>query len=402
MSDEPASEYALARVLVRERHEPRGFVVAPLTLGTVRPEDVRAAARRRGLQVEGAQDAEVPGRAALAPAAYRSRPLVDEIDAARGISVAICTRDRPAELTRCLETLRKLDYPCFEVLVIDNAPRGPTTHEIVTRFAGNDARVRYVREDRPGLSNARNRALKEAHFEVVAFTDDDVRIDPWWLRALARGFQRGPHVACVTGLVAVARLRTGAERSFDARVSWSDRLAPAEYDLDHPAPTLLFPFQPGLFGTGANFAVDRQLMTDLGGFDPVLGAGSPTNGGEDLDAFVRIILASRTLAYEPAAIIWHFHRTSDAGLRVQMRDYGMGLSALVAKWLMTPGTRKEVLRRAMPGMRHAVGMWRSSASEPPVGTRPAYRFLLAELQGALSGPTHYWTGRRAERRATAS
>ncbi|MDA8317261.1 MAG: glycosyltransferase [Actinomycetota bacterium] len=389
----------MARVLVREGREPRGFVVVPVASGTVRPEDVRAAARRRNLPVE---DAEADGATRHAARAAPSRglqPLDDEIDAARGITVAICTRDRPAELSRCLESLRGLDYPRFEVLVIDNAPSGRETHDIVGHVAGHDARIRYVREDRPGLSNARNRALREARFETIAFTDDDVRIDRWWLRALARGFQRGPHIACVTGLVAVARLRTSSERFFETRVSWSDRLVPAEYDLSHPAPTALFPFQPGLFGTGANFAVERQFMRELGGFDPVLGAGSPTNGGEDLDAFVRIILASGTIAYEPAAIIWHFHRTSDAGLSTQMRDYGMGLSALVTKWLLAPGTRKQVLRRVIPGTLHAVRMWGATAFEGPVGARPAYHLLLAELQGVLAGPTRYWAGLRAERRA---
>ncbi len=392
----------MARVLVRESHEPRGFVVVPVTSGTVRPEDVRAAARRHNLPVVDAEGDGAPGHAANVPASGRSPSLDAEIDATPGITVAICTRDRPAELSRCLDTLRGLDYPSFEVLVIDNAPSGPATHEIVGRVASHDARIRYVREDRPGLSNARNRALREAHFEIVAFTDDDVRIDPWWLRALARGFQRGPHVACVTGLVAVARLRTSSERFFEARVSWSDRLVPAEYDLSHPAPTVLFPFRPGLFGTGANFAVERQFMEELGGFDPVLGAGSPTNGGEDLDAFVRIILASRTIAYEPAAIIWHFHRTSEAGLSTQMRDYGMGLSALVTKWLLAPGTRKQVLRRVIPGTVHAVRMWRSTAFEASVGTRHPCGILLAELQGVLAGPMRYWAAERAERRAIAS
>ena len=134
----------------------------------------------------------------------------------------------------------------------------------------------------------------------------------------------------------------------------------------------------------------------------MLGAGSPTNGGEDLDAFVRIILASRTIAYEPAAIIWHFHRTSEAGLSTQMRDYGMGLSALVTKWLLAPGTRKQVLRRVIPGTVHAVRMWRSTAFEASVGTRHPCGILLAELQGVLAGPMRYWAAERAERRAIAS
>ena len=50
--------------------------------------------------------------------------------------------------------------------------------------------MRYVREDRPGLSCARNRGLREARAGIVAFTDDDVRVDPLWVAALVRGFAR--------------------------------------------------------------------------------------------------------------------------------------------------------------------------------------------------------------------
>src|SRR5215217_5077723 len=101
--------------------------------------------------------------------------------------------------------------------------------------SGVDARVRYVRELRPGLSCARNRGLGEALGELVAFTDDDVVVDPGWLDGVVRGFDRSQSVACVTGLVPSARLDTAEQRYFDRRVSWALGCTPRRYDR-HPDP----------------------------------------------------------------------------------------------------------------------------------------------------------------------
>ena len=64
-----------------------------------------------------------------------------------------------------------------------------------------------------------------------------------------------------------------------------------------------------------------------GGFDPATGAGTPARGGDDLDAFLRVVLDGRTLVYEPAAIVRHYHRRDYASLRRQAYGYGVGLGA---------------------------------------------------------------------------
>lgn len=374
VNDDPPEAYERARVLVRRDRQPLGFVEVGMVGGQVPAQELQRVTEQLSspptLRTE--TYTEGPGERSLA------------------FTVAICTRDRPGLLARCLDSVRRLDYPDLEILIVDNAPQSFATRNMIDEVAGTDDRIRYVEEPRPGLSNARNRALVEARHGHIAFTDDDVVVDEWWLEGLARGFRLSPAVACVTGLVPVARLATGAERFFDSRVSWSERLAPAVFDLiDHRATGALFPYQAGLFGTGANFSVDRDHLIALGGFDPSLGAGSPTSGGEDLDAFVRVIRSSRMLAYEPSAIVWHFHRQDLSGLQRQMGDYGRGLTAVVTKWLTQPETRSEVLVRVGPALAHLWGLWARSARLPPVGPSIALRFTLAEVAGALTGPLRY-------------
>jgi GT2 family glycosyltransferase len=199
------------------------------------------------------------------------------------------------------------------------------------------------------LSHARNRGLREAHFPVVAFTDDDVFVDPQWLGGIATGFRRSPTVGCVTGLVAAAELETEAQQRFDRHSGWPSAASPKLFDLeDHRDPAPQFPFSAGVFGTGANFALDRVLAESIGGFDPLLGAGTPTGGGEDLDMFVRVVLAGRALAYEPTAIVWHLHRASDVALDRQMYSWGTGLAAYLTKHLIEKRTRWEIVRRIPP------------------------------------------------------
>ena len=104
-----------------------------------------------------------------------------------------------------------------------------------------------------------------ATHDHVAFTDDDVLVDPLWLDGIARGFGGDPNVGCVTGLVPSAQLDTVSQRYFDQRVWWSTGIEPHVFDLATRAgESRLFPFDAGRIGTGANFAIERALIRDLG------------------------------------------------------------------------------------------------------------------------------------------
>lgn len=316
------------------------------------------------------------------------------------VTVVVCTRNRAAELRECLRRLRLLDHPGLEVVIVDNAPSDDASRRAFDTEVGDDSRFRYVRESRPGLSCARNRGLAEATGEFVAYTDDDVRVDAGWIAALLRGFRTLPDVACVTGLVCAVSLSTPAEHYFDGKVSWSARCDPQVYRSDTGGMDALYPYAPGLFGTGASMAFRTRILRGLGGFDEALGAGTRTAGGEDLDIFVRIIRAGYGLAYEPSAVAWHSHRSDLAGLQAQMYGYGSGLTAFITKHLVNRHFRGGLTRRIPDGIRRALLLSRNGSaiqSAGPAATPdvlPARSLMRREWRGMAAGPLLYVIARR--------
>ncbi|RJO73426.1 glycosyltransferase family 2 protein [Nocardia panacis] len=330
--------YRRARLLVRQARVPLGFVTVDITDGAVHRDSIEAAAA--GLV------AAAPHRAPLRP-----HPPV---------TVAICTRDRPEMLRVALDSVLAIDYPDLRVIVVDNAAATEATRAHLAERA--DPRVRLVVERRPGLSRARNAAILAAETEIVAFTDDDVLVDRHWITALVAGFERGTKVRCVCGIVPSGEISTPAQAYFDRRVGWARALAPRVFGLDRrPADQPLFPFQVGRFGTGANFAIQRSIVLKLGGFDERLGAGSPTQGGEDLDMFFRVLLDNGHLAYQPAAIVWHRHRADNAALLTQAHGYGLGLGAWLTTLALHPRTLGLALGAGLRGPRRLFGLARAMA-----------------------------------------
>ncbi|MCU1491582.1 MAG: glycosyl transferase family 2 [Acidimicrobiaceae bacterium] len=312
-------------------------------------------------------------------------------------TVVMCTRDRPELARLALHRLGQLDYADYEVVLVDNAPSDDATRQAFEDEVGGDERFRYVREPRPGLSRARNRGLSVARHRHVAFTDDDASADPSWLSGLARGFDRDPGVACVTGLVPSAQLDTEAQQYFHDRVWWSSSLEPQLYRrTPSPGDSPLHPYRMGVFGTGANFAVDREVAQSLGGFSELLGAGSPSRGGaEDGDFFVRVLLGDNLLAYEPSAIVWHRARPGREELREQLEEYGRGIPITGLKWLADPAMRADVLRRVPRAFAYYLGLlWNRGYA----GESKRAGMALVELKGMLLGPASFVRGVVAERK----
>jgi hypothetical protein len=167
-------------------------------------------------------------------------------------------------------------------------------------------------------------------------------------------------------------------------------------------PDALYPYSPGIFGTGANFAFDRAFLVGLGGFDEALGAGTKTRGGEDLDIFVRVLRAGRALVYDPSAVVWHHHRADRAALLDQMFGYGTGLSAFVAKCLLQRETRGEVLRRLPLGLRRMAGINAQTTERLSAGSTRPDGALLREFLGFAAGPALYLRARRSARQQRAA
>lgn len=382
----PVGAAGRARVLVRSAGAPIEFVELSLTAAGIATADVVGALSDRAAE----RLAAVPVADPTAQTA--ARPLV---------SVVVCTRDRGPELASCLENLAQLTYGNLEILVVDNAPTTPVNREVVDARVATDARFRYVLEPSPGLSKARNRGLAEARGKYIAYTDDDVAVDPNWVTALMAGFARRADVGCVTGLVCTATLQTPAEHYFDQRVSWAESCEPRLFDLRSHADDPLYPYAAGLFGTGASMAFSTSLLREIGGWDEALGAGTRAKGGEDLDMFVRVLFEGRAIAYEPASIVWHHHRSDLVGLRRQIFGYGTGLSAFLTKHLMDSDTRSDLLRRIPQGLAKAVTVPRGKSDDQTanalaaVGSKRA--LIVREFAGMAVGPALYAMARRDNR-----
>jgi cellulose synthase/poly-beta-1,6-N-acetylglucosamine synthase-like glycosyltransferase len=159
--------------------------------------------------------------------------------------------------------------------------------------------------------------------------------------------------------------------------------------------TRIYPYS-GIFGSGNNMAFSADALRHLGPFDEALGAGSPAAGGEDLDMFIRLVLAGRVLVYEPDAVVLHTHRLTPEGLAAQIRAYGSGLSAMITKQLVSdPAGRRRILRRALPGLRHLLST--SSAKNSRKRADYPLRLTWLELRGVLEGPWLYLRSRRGLR-----
>lgn len=393
------SSAQVVRVLVRLHGEPLGYVSLPVSAERTalrerceqRARDDFGPAIVAHLLAEGISwsGGDIPAAASTCP----MRSTAEEL-----VSIVIATRDRADHLSHCLESLADLDYPNLEFLVVDNGPSDDRTRDLVQRRAAADPRLRYLHAETAGVSRARNLGLTQARGTYVAFTDDDVRVDRGWAAGIVRGFGGSAMVGAVTGLVATASLDSAPERFFDARTPWwSTRCTPDLFCRSEPdGRGPLFPFSPGIFGTGANMAVRRDLFIAIGGFDPALGPGTKPRGGEDLDVFLRILQSGWCLAYEPSALVWHHHRADWAALTSQMFGYGSGLTACFAKVLCTPGVRRDFLRR-LPGMLGHAGSrgerpdLRSDVPVPPRAVR------WQERRGLLLGPWLYARARREQR-----
>lgn len=391
--------YEALRALVRLHGEPVGHVEVPLLPGPTpyTADDLRRVILRRltwpilrqhllnrledapllpgGLDVQEVLETPPPARAG---------------DATPLVTVAVCTRDRAEDLRLCLDALVRLDYPRLEILVVDNAPSDDATEHTVE---GYSPRVRYTREPRPGLDWARNRAIREARGEIIAYTDDDVVVDAGWVSAIVGAF-RDPYVMAVTGLTVPYELETEAQVLFERYGGFGRGYRRRYWRMPgNETRRLMKHLGGGQYGAGANMAFRRSVFEEVGPFDPALDVGTVTNGGGDTEMFFRVLKGGHALVYEPRAMVRHRHRREYPRLRKQLADNSIGLySYLVRTALAYPDARLAVLWFA------AWWFWRwnvrrllASFVRPPDVPR---ELILVELWNSLAGLGRYVKARR--------
>lgn len=300
--------------------------------------------------------------------------------AAPPISVVVCTRDRPLSLETCLSHLSRLEYPAFEVVVVDNGSRRPEVRSIVEASG-----FRYVREERVGLNWARNRGFEEARHGIVAYIDDDAFASRGWLGGLAEGFG-DPAVAAVTGLVLPAELETRAQLLFEEYGGMGKGLAPRVFTPATMKERRLAATHH--CGLGTNMAFRREALERLGGFDTALDVGTPSFGAGDLDMFHRVLVSGGTIVYQPAAWVRHRHRRDMAGLTRQIYSNGRSFGVYLIKIWGTRSIRRPALARFAAGWTAGWLFGRlfrrlKRKTHFPLG------LIWAEIWGALHAPWAY-------------
>lgn len=236
------------------------------------------------------------------------------------ISVLLCTRNRAQSLARTLQTLLALPQGAefvYDVLVVDNASTDGT-RAVVSELQRAHTHLHYVFESKPGLSFARNTAVRHSTGELLAFTDDDVLVTGDWLAELQREFAADARLQMLCGRVLLARAEL-------ARVAFEDK--PDRLIVRYP--------NVGEPVMGANMIVRRSLFEEIGLFDVRLGAGRFFAGGEDTELAYRALKAGHYMLYAPNVLVYHDHdRVTEAQARHLEYSYGKSYAAYLFKHIL--------------------------------------------------------------------
>jgi glycosyltransferase involved in cell wall biosynthesis len=238
-------------------------------------------------------------------------------------------------LAGCLESVFKINYPNYEVVVVDNAPKTNETHIVVEKLAKQFSNLHYVVEPNQGQCWARNAGAKAARGKIIAFTDDDVIVDEHWLIGVLRGFATSENVGAVNGLTIPAELETEEQIWFEQSGGFNKGYEKKIYDMHkHKPDRAFYPLSAGLFGTGANLSIKKSALEEVGYFDPALGAGTITTCGDDLAMYVQLLFGGFQMVYEPTAFLQHIHRRDYGSLQKQIYNYGVGFTAFLTKTML--------------------------------------------------------------------
>jgi len=209
-------------------------------------------------------------------------------------SIIICTRNRAALLRKSLASIKEIDYPedDFELLVIDNNS-SDDTKTLVQGFSKNASlAVRYIFEEKAGLSPARNTAIRNAKGRYLIFTDDDMLVEKNILNEHRKVSEKyGARV--VQGSIDLV---------FPAgRPSWLNNnlakwLCKTSYDGEGEADIDLI---------GGHMAFRRDIFEKFGGFKENLGKGAPGGWGEDAELGRRLASSGEKIFFAPAAKVHH-------------------------------------------------------------------------------------------------
>lgn len=225
------------------------------------------------------------------------------------VSIIVCSYNGAQTLEACLRSLKKIDYPDYEVIVVDDGSTD-NTKEILAHHPW----VNAIHQSNQGLSVARNVGAAAATGEILAYTDSDCMADPDWLFYLVGTLLSGDYAG-----VGGPNISPPAENWHQACV------AAAPGGPNHVLLTdVIAEHIPG-----CNMAFHRWAFDRIGGFDPEY-----RKAGDDVDFCWRLQQENLVIAFSPAAIVWHYRRFTLKAFRKQQEGYGEAESLLRFKHLI--------------------------------------------------------------------
>ena len=225
------------------------------------------------------------------------------------VSVIVCSYNGGPTLASCLDSLGKLNYPEYEVILVDDGSTDDTSY-IAAQFPW----VRYIHQSNQGLSHARNTGAAAAKGEVFAYTDSDCMVDPDWLYYLIGTLVSGDY-AGVGGPNVTPPAKNWIQACVAAAPGGPSHVLLTDVVAEHIP--------------GCNMAFYRWAFEGVGGFDTEY-----RKAGDDVDFCWRIQQAGWVVAFSPTAIVWHYRRFTLRAFLKQQEGYGEAESLLRFKHLI--------------------------------------------------------------------
>jgi glycosyltransferase involved in cell wall biosynthesis len=263
--------------------------------------------------------------------------------------VAVCTRNRVDDLERLFPALEALNYPpeLVEFIIVDNSSTD-STPEIARSWCARQRNAKYLREDRPGLPFARNLAWRATSAELVVYLDDDAIPEPAWLNQLAAGYDQAHHEDISRHIAVGGRVTLQLpELPGDSHLWLGSSLMGWLSELDYGPDTFILD-KPLMHLMGANFAVPRRTLEQIGGFAEQM----PGYGGDERYIENAIRAGGGELLYVGSATVRHQispGKLTPQWFRHRLLVEGRAVAHLQMHHLpRKPGT---VIRRALSSLR---------------------------------------------------
>lgn len=239
---------------------------------------------------------------------------------AKRISYLISTRNRAKGLAQCLEAVLKVDFPDWELIVVDNGSTDATADIVRSFQTDHPGRIHYVFEPRPGLSRGRNAALQASSGSILVFSDDDCYPEPDFLQRIDAVFLAEPDISYLSGRIEL-------------------------FDPNDAPETIKTSTRPEYFDShryigsgkvvGANMAFRRTVFEAVGLFDPLLGAGTSLSSAEDQEMTMRASMNGFRGKYCPEAVVYHHHGRSVSEAAKLHGGYNIGRGGMNMKLLLS-------------------------------------------------------------------